>query len=89
MARLTFIFPNNPDWNQIVYVFIVKDFKGTPTESEEMQPKWFKIEDIPYHLMWADDKYWLPHVLNGKKLKAKFILDENGELIRKNVRFTI
>jgi ADP-ribose pyrophosphatase YjhB (NUDIX family) len=60
-----------------VHVFTAREWKGEPTESEEMKPKWFSLSDIPYSSMWSDDPYWLPLVLEGKKLLANFTLDEN------------
>lgn len=68
---LDFSFTHKPDWNQQVHIFKTSNFKGTPIETEEMKPKYFKIEDIPYDKMWSDDKYWLPKVLNNKKVRAQ------------------
>lgn len=64
-----------------VCVFVSTAWKGTPTESEEMKPKWFNIADIPYDKMWSDDPYWLPVVLKGQKLTADFTLDETDVII--------
>ena len=48
-----------------VHVFVAHEFTGDPTESEEMQPKWFPLDQIPIDEMWADDPYWLPQLLRG------------------------
>ena len=45
-----------------------------------MTPKWFKINEVPFDKMWPDDKFWLPRVLKGEKLKAKFVFGQD-ELI--------
>ena len=55
-----------------VKVYLIYKWKGKPTESEELIPKWFNLNIIPYDKMWEDDKYWLPHVLSNKKLLANF-----------------
>jgi 8-oxo-dGTP pyrophosphatase MutT (NUDIX family) len=81
VAELTFIFPHNKDWNQLVHVYTTRSWTGSPTESEEMQPKWFPVSEIPYDKMWADDIMWLPEVLDGKLIKATFIFGE-GDVIR-------
>ncbi|MEA3273570.1 MAG: hypothetical protein U9Q72_03200 [Patescibacteria group bacterium] len=52
-----------------------------------MQPKWFSIKDIPFDQMWDDDKYWLPHVLAGKKLKGKFIFGKEDKVTDKVLKF--
>jgi 8-oxo-dGTP diphosphatase/2-hydroxy-dATP diphosphatase len=58
-----------------VHVFTLSDFTETPVETEEMLPKWFPIEEIPFAQMWPDDEYWFPLLLSGKKFKGKFLLD--------------
>lgn len=72
-AILSFYFPYQKNWNQDVHVFFVKNWQGDPKESKEMKPKWFKVNEIPFNKMWPDDKFWLPRVLNGEKLKAEFV----------------
>lgn len=69
-----------------VHVFTATTWTGEPTETEEMAPKWFNISDIPYEQMWADDPYWLPQILNGKRLKCEFHLDENDKVYRQSVK---
>lgn len=60
-----------------VHVFRVREFTGEPTESEEMKPRWFPHEEIPFHDMWPDDKHWLPLFLAGKKLKGTFLFKQD------------
>ncbi|NYZ77895.1 8-oxo-dGTP diphosphatase [Candidatus Micrarchaeota archaeon] len=72
VAELNFTFTVNPAWNQVVHVFLTHDFEGEPSESDEMLPKWFHFNEIPFEAMWKDDPHWLPLVLDGKKLKARF-----------------
>ena len=58
-----------------VHAFIAHEWNGVPEESEEMKPQWFAIDTLPYENMWADDPFWLPLVLEGKKIRANFTLD--------------
>ncbi len=53
--------------NLVFHLYMVYDWEGIPSESEEMDPKWFSINNIPYNKMFTDDKYWLPLILEGKK----------------------
>lgn len=85
VAELTFTFPANPDWNQIVETFVTESWEGEPTESEEMAPKWFSISDIPYADMWPDDIFWLPKVLEGNLVKAKFTFGEKDSVLEQFV----
>ena len=73
-------------WHMFVYAYIADAWEGEPTESEEMMPKWFHIEDIPYQDMWGDDEFWLPYVLDGKKVVGEFTFDINDNLLPHDVR---
>lgn len=84
VATLHFFFPDDPqklDWNQDVYVFVTKSWSGIPQESEEMNPRWFDFNEIPYHTMWADDAVWLPKVLKGFKVEGWFLFDEENRMV--------
>jgi len=83
MAVLSFFYPyllNSDEREWQTHVFFVKEWEGEPKESEEMRPKWFKIKEIPFAGMWPDDKFWLPKILKGEKIKGKFSF-KPGELI--------
>jgi len=60
------------DYDLYGHIFLATDWDGEVSETDEMIPQWFNIADLPYDLMWDDDIFWLPAVLRGKKLKAKF-----------------
>ncbi len=72
--------------NLIFHLYMVTEWEGTPAESEEMQPKWFSIDSIPYNQMLPDDKYWLPLILEGKKIDAYFDFDEEWNLLSKDIK---
>jgi ADP-ribose pyrophosphatase YjhB (NUDIX family) len=89
VAVLHFYFPDDPekkDWNQDVHVYFVRNWEGEPKETEEMKPKWFKINEIPFDSMWDDDPLWLPLVLKGKKLEAWFSFDDNSKVIAHKIK---
>lgn len=71
--------------NLVFHLYIVYDWKGEISESEEMLPQWFNIENIPYQDMFPDDKYWLPLILDGQKIRANFTFDENWNLLNKEI----
>lgn len=71
---------------RLVHVFRTDAFDGTPTASPEALPRWVPADDLPYDRMWADDRYWLPHLLDGEPFEAEFEFDADGEeLVSKSV----
>ena len=64
-----------------VHIFKSKDFRGEPSESDEMSPRWFFADEIPFGEMWSDDVYWFPYFMRGKKFRGKFIFDEKDKVI--------
>ncbi len=84
-AELEFTFPHNEGWNQLVHVYFAFSWEGEPLESEEMNPKWFKVKDIPYKDMWPDDIFWLPNVLSDKYVKGRFTFGEGDIILDKFV----
>ncbi len=82
VARLEFFFPAKPEWGQVVHVFVAKRWQGEPVETDEMQPMWVKTNAIPFERMWADDTYWLPLVLQGKRIEATFTYEDDNETVK-------
>lgn len=70
VGEMTYVFPANPEWNQLVHIYLITSWEGEPKETEEMTAEWFTFDKIPYDRMWDNDKYWLPEVLAGKKVKG-------------------
>ncbi|MEN9405432.1 MAG: 7,8-dihydro-8-oxoguanine triphosphatase [Candidatus Parcubacteria bacterium] len=58
-----------------VHFFRPGSYIGEPTETEEMKPQWFDVDEIPFSQMWPDDIYWFPLFLEGKKFKGRFLFD--------------
>ncbi len=58
-----------------VHVFVAQGHTGELRESDEAAPVWVRVEEVPYHEMWEDDKYWLPAVLRGEKIYGRFFFE--------------
>ncbi len=81
VGNVKFYFKDKSEWNQHMHIFLVRDWEGEPKESEEMAPKWYYTNEIPFDAMWADDKHWLPAVLAGKKVECEFNFTNDGAQI--------
>ncbi len=57
------------------YVFRADDVDGEPRETDEAVPHWFPVSAIPYHQMWADDRVWMPLLLEGRLFRGRFLFD--------------
>ena len=68
-----------------MYIYLVTEFTGIPTETEEMSPVWFREEDIPFEQMWKDDIYWFPHFLNNQLFTGLFKFRGQGEMLSHQV----
>ena len=69
----------------IMHCYIGYDWEGEPTETYEMKPEWFQIDRVPYDKMWVDDQFWLPQVLAGEKIKARFKFNDDYEILEHTV----
>ncbi|KAF9161985.1 hypothetical protein DFQ26_003967 [Actinomortierella ambigua] len=62
---LLFVFENDPVGLE-THVYKTEKYSGEPTECDEMRPQWFSFDDIPFDLMWEDDRLWFPLLFDGK-----------------------
>lgn len=85
LGVIDFEFENNPEILE-VHIFKVHEFSGEPKESEEMAPKWFFVDEIPFKEMWSDDPYWLPIFLQGKKFRGYFLFGEGDRVLGHRVK---
>jgi 8-oxo-dGTP diphosphatase len=66
-----------PDVEHYCYVYVATEWEGEPSETEEMRPQWFAVEDIPYDTMWADDRLWLPELIQNNPFKGKVVIEND------------
>jgi 8-oxo-dGTP diphosphatase len=65
--------------------YFAKDHEGTLIETDEADPFWCEIGDIPFPQMWEDDAVWLPIALGEKRVVGRFIFDGDA-MLSKDVR---
>lgn len=74
------VFRFDGDVDVITKVYTVTQFAGTPVETDEMRPRWFALDAIPYDAMWPADRQWLPQILDHTAaLPLGFIIDFTGD----------
>ncbi|MGA0368166.1 MAG: 8-oxo-dGTP diphosphatase [Kiritimatiellia bacterium] len=62
------------------HVFVAHGVEGSAVETEEAVPLWTDLDRIPYRRMWADDVLWLPHVVEGKRVRGDFLFADEKML---------
>lgn len=80
-GTLDYRFPFRPSWSQVSDVFVCRHWSGTPTASEELAPRWIPVADVPYDAMWDDARYWLPGVLAGGSVEARFTFADDDATV--------
>ena len=80
MGKVHFLFPDRPDWQQEMTIFIVEEWEDEAKESKVILPMWVPINDLPEDQMWDDNLYWLPFVLKGKRVNGTFLYDTKGNV---------
>lgn len=76
-GEIGYLFPHRPAWSQHSTDFVCESFDGEPKASEELDPSWYRIDDVPYHRMWDDARLWLPMVLAGGRVDRTFTFGED------------
>ena len=64
---------------------LARSWRGEPGESEEMRPQWYAYEDVPQGEMWADDRIWLPRVLQGERLNGVFTFSDAETIVHQEI----
>ena len=82
-AELHFIFPERSDWTMRVSVFCAELCMGELSESDELAPRWYKVDALPFEDMWIDAPQWLPQVLAGQFVEAEFVYAGEGSSLLK------
>ena len=71
-----------------VHIFRVTAFSGTPVETEEMWPKWYRNDAIPFKHMWPDDIHWFPLFFAGKTFRGRFLFGKGDAILEQHLETT-
>ena len=85
VGELLCTFADRPDEIE-AHIFKARRFVGVPTETEEMRPQWFGVEEIPFAEMWSDDEEWFPLFLRDQRFTGTFHFDQNDAVLKSHVK---
>jgi len=90
-GRITWSFPARPGWNMAATLFTTDVTTDVTTDAttegedvepvacEEIEPRWYAVDSIPWHSMWKDAPHWIPFLLDGKRVDARIIMAVDNE----------
>lgn len=86
MGNVVWLFPEKPAYNQKAEIFVCKNYQGQAQymPGEAVKPIWFDLKEIPYEKMFEDNKYFVPLVLEGKKVSCMFLYQDD-KVVEKRV----
>lgn len=75
----------------MMHLFSTKSFSGKLKERSDDggEVKWFRLDELPWNEMWADDRHWIQHMLSGERFDADFYFDKGSRnIIKHEIRVT-
>ena len=64
-----------------VHIFKSTLYEGEVGESEEMRPKWFTYDEVPFADMWKDDIFWFPYFRENQSFRGRFSFNTDDEIV--------
>ncbi len=87
MHKVAEVYFYDPDLTHECHVFVCEKWEGEPADSDEMiSPHWYRPEEVPFERMGQADPLWIPRVLKGERIRAKFYFDENNRMLNPTVQ---
>lgn len=69
-----------------MFIYNCYAYTGQIRETDEIKPAWYDKNNVPFDQMLADDKLWLPQVLQGNKVKGDVKFDNNMNMLHNNIK---
>jgi 8-oxo-dGTP pyrophosphatase MutT (NUDIX family) len=54
-------------------------------ETDEMRPRWYQEDCIPFEDMWADDPLWFPLFLSGQHFNGKIVFSDDSTIVNHEI----
>lgn len=84
-GRISWSFPEQPGWNMVAFLFTADAGPEDPVTSDEIEPRWYSVEDVPWAAMWKDAPYWIPTLLDGRRVNAHIVMEQDNEGVARAV----
>ena len=77
VSVITFFAAGTPDFE--VHIFLTSVFRGELSETDDMIPDWYRVDDMPYARMAGSEHEWFPKVITGEKFNANVYYKERAK----------
>ena len=71
LGRISWTFPAQPAWSMAATLFAAEGGGTTPVPCDEIEPRWYGVDSIPWDSMWKDAPYWLPSLLADEQQRQE------------------
>ncbi|WP_434991825.1 8-oxo-dGTP diphosphatase [Arthrobacter sp. Ld5] len=78
-GTITWRFPAQPAWNMAASLFTAEAGNAAPVACEEIDPRWYAVDAIPWQDMWQDAPHWIPQLLAGRPVRATIVMASDSE----------
>ncbi len=78
-GRIRWSFPAAPRTNMVAFLFTADAGAAIVVPSEEIEPRWYRFDALPWEGMWQDAPAWLPAVLEGCVIDARIVMAEDNQ----------
>ncbi|PPB50281.1 NUDIX hydrolase [Arthrobacter pityocampae] len=80
-GSITWQFPARPAWNMAASLFTAEAGNATAVACEEIEPRWYGVDAIPWQDMWQDAPHWVPGLLAGRPVHATVVMSDDNESV--------
>ncbi|WP_181033504.1 8-oxo-dGTP diphosphatase [Arthrobacter sp. SX1312] len=80
-GEITWHFPAEPAWNMAASLFTAEAGDAAAEACEEIEPRWYGVDAIPWQDMWQDAPHWIPALLAGRPVRARFVMATDNESV--------
>ncbi|MHA7283713.1 8-oxo-dGTP diphosphatase [Arthrobacter sp. TMS2-4] len=80
-GTITWRFPAQPAWNMAASLFTAEAGNARAVACEEIEPRWYGIDAIPWQGMWQDAPHWIPQLLAGRPVHARITMAPDNESV--------
>lgn len=81
IGTVVFEFPQRAEWSMHTDVFLTSTFEGSLRETDELDPLWYPLDNLPIAQMWGDAEHWISQLITTPSQEFTVIMAEDNEAV--------